>query len=227
MRPRRAIITTIAIAIAAVLALALPASAHVTVNPSEAPRGGFAKLTFRVPNEHDTASTTSVEVNFPTDHVIASARTKPVPGWTAKIEKSATAVTKITWSGGKIAPGEFEEFDVSLRLPTEGDSVMFPSVQTYDNGDAVRWIEDTPAGGEEPEHPAPVLTLVAGTGGDDHHDAAPADGGDGEADGDEAATEAGDGAEDGDDSNALPAVAIAVSVLATVLSVIALTRRRP
>lgn len=230
MRPRRArpIIATTALVVATVLALATPASAHVTVQPSEAPRGGFAKLTFRVPSEHATASTVSVEVNFPSDHPIASARTKPVPGWTAKVDKTATAVTKITWSGGKIAPGEFQEFDVSLRLPEQGDAISFPSVQTYDNGDVVRWIEATEEGGDEPEHPAPVLTLVAGEGGhggSDHGEASATTAAPEDPTGNDTGDEAGDGDGD-DDSNALPAVAIVVSLLATVLSIVALTRRR-
>jgi uncharacterized protein YcnI len=45
------------------LALAGPAAAHVTVNPNTAAPGGFAKVTFRVPNESDTADTTKIEVN--------------------------------------------------------------------------------------------------------------------------------------------------------------------
>lgn len=240
MRPRRArpspttlaVMLTAAIATVLSLALAAPASAHVSVVPSEAPRGGFAKLTFRVPAEHATASTISVEVNFPTDHPIASARTKPVPGWTAKVDKTAVAVTKITWSGGKIAPGEFQEFDVSLRLPEQGDSIAFPSVQTYDNGDVVRWIEGTDGGGEEPEHPAPVLTLTEGEGGGDgdgggHGEApavttVPADPTGGEVESGAGANEDGDD----DDSDVLPIVAIVVSLLAVALSVVALTRRR-
>ena len=37
---------------------------------------------------------------------------------------------------------------------------MFKGLQTYDNGDVVRWVEPTPAGGEEPEHPSPTLLVV-------------------------------------------------------------------
>ena len=44
---------------------------------------------------------------------------------------------------------------------------MFKATQTYSNGEEVAWIEDTPASGEEPEHPAPVLKLTAATG-DEH-----------------------------------------------------------
>ncbi len=174
-------------AVLALLVLSVPAFAHVTVNPSSAAKGSFAKLTFRVPTESDTASTVKVEVNFPVDEPLAFASVKPVPGWTVAVEKAklakpissddgevTEAVSKITWSGGKIGPGEFQEFDVSAGpLPESADSMVFKAIQTYDNGDVVRWIDATPASGEEPEHPAPVLTLTAATG--DSHDASAAE----------------------------------------------------
>src|SRR5690348_5731967 len=93
------------------LALAAPASAHVTVNPGTATAGGYTKVTFRVPNESDTASTTKVEVNLPADKPVASVSLKPVPGWTAEAVKSklatpikahdtdiTEAVSKVTWT---------------------------------------------------------------------------------------------------------------------------------
>lgn len=141
------------------------ASAHVTVNPSSAPKGGFAKLTFRVPNERDDASTTKLEVAFPAGADIEFVSVKPVPGWTFTVAKEPT--TTIVWSGGKIGPGEFQEFDVSVGpLPDKKDSLTFKALQTYDSGEVVRWI-DIQKGEEEPEHPAPVLTLTAAT--SDHH----------------------------------------------------------
>ncbi|HEX2772424.1 MAG TPA: DUF1775 domain-containing protein, partial [Micromonosporaceae bacterium] len=63
-----------------VFGLAAPASAHVTVNPSEATQGGYARLAFRVPNESDTASTTKVEVVLPENAPVASVSTMPVTG---------------------------------------------------------------------------------------------------------------------------------------------------
>lgn len=38
--------------------------------------------------------------------------------------------------------------------------MTFLAVQTYDSGEVVRWIEPTPEGGEEPESPAPVLSMT-------------------------------------------------------------------
>jgi periplasmic copper chaperone A len=151
-------------------------SAHVTVNPREAAPGSYAKLSFRVPNERPDASTTSLAVQLPTDHPFASVSVRPTPGWTATPERAplanpidshgrqiTEALSTITWSGGSIAPGEFQEFEVSVGpLPEGVDSLVFPAVQTYSSGEVVRWIERTQAGQAEPERPAPVLALTAG-----------------------------------------------------------------
>jgi uncharacterized protein YcnI len=154
---------------------ATAASAHVTANPSTAEPGSYTKVSFRVPNEEQGADTTKLEIDLPADHPIASVSVRPVPGWTVKIKnaKLATpiksddaeitkAVSTITWSGGKITPGQFQEFDVSMGpLPTTTDRLMFKAKQTYSNGDVVSWDQDPGNGGQEPEHPAPTLHLVA------------------------------------------------------------------
>jgi uncharacterized protein YcnI len=159
------------------LALAGPASAHVTVNPNTATPGGYAKVTFRVPNETDNADTTKLEVAFPADHPVASVSVKPVPGWTAEAVKTklatpikahdseiTEAVSKITWTaaaGSAIKPGQFQEFDVSLGPLPDSGQMVFKALQTYSDGSVVRWIDEPAADGSEPEHPAPVLKLVA------------------------------------------------------------------
>jgi len=154
---------------------AIPAFAHVTVNPDDAAQGSFTKLTFRVPNEQDSGNTIKIDVKFPTDHPIASVSVKPKPGWTyqATTAPLATpittddgtlteAVSEIVWSGGTIKPGEFDEFEVSVGpLPKDVDSLKFPTVQSYDNGQDVSWIQDTVEGQPEPDRPAPVLKLTA------------------------------------------------------------------
>jgi hypothetical protein len=49
------------------------------------------------------------------------------------------------------------------------DQIVFKALQTYSDGDIVRWI-DEPAPGVEADHPAPVLKLTPG--GDAHGDPA-------------------------------------------------------
>ncbi len=165
---------------AAAFAVAAPAAAHVTVNPSNATQGGYTKLAFRVPNEKATASTIKLEVGLPTDTPIASVSLRPLTGWTVVIEstKLATpittddgeiteAVTKITWTasaGAEIKPGQFQEFEVALGPLPEVDQLIFKALQTYSDGDIVRWIDEPRSDGSEPEHPAPVIHLAKGIG---------------------------------------------------------------
>ncbi|MGC4926382.1 YcnI family protein [Streptomyces sp. DT117] len=171
------------VAASTVLLLAGPAAAHVSVQPQgEAAKGGYATLNFKVPNERDQASTVKLEVNFPADHPLSSVTPEAVPGWKIAITKGkldkplevhgrkiTEAVTKVTWTadGSKIAPGYFQQFPVSVgQLPEDADQLVFKAIQTYDNKEVVRWIEE-PKGGEEPDSPAPVLKLTAAT--EDHH----------------------------------------------------------
>jgi periplasmic copper chaperone A len=167
----------LAVAAVAVFGFAAPASAHVTVNPSTATQGGFTKVTFRVPDEKDTANTVKLEVTLPADNPIASVSVKPIPGWTAVPQETklktpiksddgdvTQAVTKITWTAdpnAAIKPGQFQEFDVSLGPLPKVDQLVFKALQYYSDGDVVRWIEEPSAGAPEPEHPAPILKLTA------------------------------------------------------------------
>ena len=215
------------------LALAGPAAAHVTVQGPGATQGGFSKLTFRVPTEKDVP-TTKVEVTFPTDTPIASVRVKPHQGWTATLTKAPPAtpfeafgepvtevVTRITWTAAAgtkgILPSEFDEFDVSAGPLPESEQLVFKALQTYADGEVVRWIEEAPAGGAEPEHPAPVLQLAAATD-EQEPSAAP----------ETAAVElASSPAEDGSDGgNGLSVAALVVSGLALATGATALLRGR-
>jgi uncharacterized protein len=66
----------------------------------------------------------------------------------------------VTWTGGKIAPGEFQDFPVSLQIPDKpGTTLTFKAVQTYDNGKVVRWI-----GPPDAEDPAPQVKVTAADG---------------------------------------------------------------
>jgi periplasmic copper chaperone A len=159
-------------ALVAVLALAPTAVAHVTLQPEEAPAGGFTRLDVRVPNERDNASTTKVEVRMPPGFLFVS--TQPVPGWDAKVtmrkldkpveqfgEQITEEVDRVSFTGdgetGVIRPGEFQDFGLSVGVPDKaGSTLSFPSLQTYSNGEVVRWI-----GPPDSEEPAPQVKLTA------------------------------------------------------------------
>jgi len=79
---------------------------------------------------------------------------KPV---TMEGEKITERVATVEWSGGKINPGEFEEFVMSAHVPnTPGKVLVMPATQTYANGEVVHWI-----GALTSDEPAPHVTLEA------------------------------------------------------------------
>ncbi|MCJ0979110.1 YcnI family protein [Rhodococcus sp. ARC_M12] len=141
------------------------ASAHVVVSAPDAAQGGYSVLTFRVPTESDTASTSSVKVTLPG---LNSARTQPVPGWTSTVEKdSADLAVSVTWTanpGSEVGPGQFQQFLLSAGPLPEEETVSFPATQTYTDGEVVNWDEPMTEDGSEPELPAPTLTLAASSG---------------------------------------------------------------
>lgn len=172
-----------ALTLFALLALAVPAaaSAHVTLQPSEAAAGDYVVLDVRVPNESEDAATTKVAVQFPEGFAFASYQ--PVAGWSVEVkmgklakpvtshgEEITEGVKQMTWTAESdrdgVQPGQFQDFPVSVQIPGEaGDALTFKALQTYDDGEVVRWI-----GAPESEKPAPQVTVTAGA--DDHGSAA-------------------------------------------------------
>jgi uncharacterized protein YcnI len=158
-----------------VLGAPLAASAHVKVSPNQASAGDDIALTFRVPNESETAGTVKVEIDLPRKTPFAGADYDPVAGWTARVvtEKLAKPIkndgveiteapVKVIWTadpGVQIKAGQFQEFALALDLTPNTGSVEFPTYQTYSDGTVVKWTEKTPASGEEPDNPAPTLYI--------------------------------------------------------------------
>jgi uncharacterized protein len=168
MRP-----TLIASATLALTALVAPAAAqaHVTLQPNHAAAGSFTRLDVRVPTERDDASTVKVDVQFPPG--FAEASYQPVPGWNIKVTKEKLAtpiktddgevtegVSRITWTAKSkadgIPPGAFQDFGLSVQVPGKaGDELTFKALQTYSNGEIVRWIGDKGS-----DTPAPIVTVT-------------------------------------------------------------------
>ena len=109
--------------------------------------------------------------------------------------------------------GEQEaELPVSIGdVPDDVDAIDFTALQTYDDGDVVRWIDPTPENGEEPEHPAPVLTVRGDASGHD--------------DGEEAGHDDGDSHDDSS-SGVIIAIVIGVVVVLGVLAFVLSRSRR-
>jgi uncharacterized protein YcnI len=204
---------------AAMLVLAPSAQAHVTLQPSEAPAGAFVREDVRVPNEQDKASTTKIAVQLPDGFLFVSY--EPVPGWNVKVTKQKLArpiktdegevteqVERVTWSGGKIGPGQFQDFGLSVQIPDKpGTALTFKAIQAYDNGDVARWIG--PADAQEPAPQVKVVAAKSDSAATNTSTTAPASSGEGK-----------------DDSDTLGIVALIVGGLGLLAGLAALVTRR-
>ena len=164
--------------LAAGLLFAAAASAHVKVSGVDAVQGGSGVITFRVPSESDTASTTELRITFPARYPFTEVDTQPKAGWKATvttkplkhplkdddgdtISSYVSAVDfKAQSTAAGIPPGQFDMFNLSVGTFPKVPSMSFAALQTYSNGQQVNWDEQS-ANGAEPEHPAPVLQLAA------------------------------------------------------------------
>ena len=167
-----------ALVLALLALLASPAWAHVTIAPDSADKGASdQEIAFRVPNEEQTP-TTKIQISIPTDHPLLGVLAQPVPGWTAKVTTVklakpihtddgdiADAVSEVDWTANSAATGipvgDFQRFEIIVGLlPSDTGTITFPAIQTYSNGDVVKWIQIQLPGGPAPDKPAPVLTLT-------------------------------------------------------------------
>jgi uncharacterized protein YcnI len=153
--------------VAGALLLVPAASAHITVNPNDVPADSFSRFAVRVPSERPSADTTKIVLKLPLGLDFVSFQ--PKPGWTrsvtmAKLAKPVTddegetvteRIATVTWEGGKIGPGEFDEFGISAHVPAKQGTLVFQALQTYSNGEVVRWI-----GAPDSDTPAPRVTVT-------------------------------------------------------------------
>jgi uncharacterized protein YcnI len=170
---------TIARPLAALLTVALvgiagPASAHVGVSSTDATQGGFGKAVFRVPTESETASTTRLIVTLPKDTPFALISAQSKPGWKVTVKEDkldqptkvgdfelTKAAHTVTWTatGDGIPPSQFDEFAISGGPFPKAGKMAFTVDQAYSDGTVVSWNQ-VQKGDNEPERPAPTLTLT-------------------------------------------------------------------
>jgi periplasmic copper chaperone A len=169
MIKRRLVLATVAAAACALAPAA--AQAHVSFHPNAIPQGAYVTVYVRVPNEVDHADISSVAIKLPNG--VLSALGDPPPGWsfkaqTRKLAKPiktddgvvTTEVTEVEFTGGHTPPGQFANLPLTLSLPDSakaGSVLSFPTVQTYSDGEVVRWIDPS----AEDEHPAPTVDITA------------------------------------------------------------------
>ena len=148
---------------ATVVALPAVAGAHVEIaSGSKLGADGTITGTLTIPNECVKADTTGLDLNFPKTPALAKVDVTAVANWTTATTTDPTtqAVTKITFAGS-LAGSDKVKFPLTFSgVPAGTESVSFTALQNCSNGDVIRWVQPTPAGGAEPEFPAPVLDVA-------------------------------------------------------------------
>ena len=142
------------------------------MSPTEAAAGSETTLTFQVPNEKEDANTTKIAGVVPAGPPDRRRVGRAVAGWKVDVattqlktpittdegESLTEGVSTITWTatdGTGIPAGCFEQFKVAAGLPDDVTTLEFPTLQTYSDGDVVKWIDPVTEGGPEAEFPEP------------------------------------------------------------------------
>jgi hypothetical protein len=140
--------------------LAAPAWAHVQVEAQPGSPGATdAVLKVLAAGESGTAGVAKLEVvadpAIPADQVTL---VDGPTGWTLTAGTNGGFVL----AGPALPKGEDAVSHVKVKKLPDAPKVVFKVVQTYSDGEIVRWIDLTGADGKEPDHPAPVVALTAG-----------------------------------------------------------------
>ena len=134
-----------------------PAAAHVEVSADKTQAGAAnVTLTFHGEAENDAAGIKSERVVLPDGISPAQVTLVKAPsGWT--FTRTANGFTV----GGKaLKTGTDAEWSVKVaKLPDGETRLSFKTLETYGDGTVSRWIEIQEPGQDEPDNPAPLVTL--------------------------------------------------------------------
>jgi predicted lipoprotein with Yx(FWY)xxD motif len=140
--------------------LAGAAEAHVVVQPATAEPGSDTVLRFVVGHGCNGQPTTALRLELPP--AISAAKPQPKPGWTLSAEPATGRSPGVATWRGELAPHQTDDFQIQAHLPSQPGPLAFVAVQTCGEV-TVRWDQAVAAGAAKPEHPAPTLTLAAGS----------------------------------------------------------------
>jgi uncharacterized protein YcnI len=154
-------VTTVgAVAGFAVLGLAGPALAHVAVSADKTTAGAEnVTLTFTGEAENDNAGIKSERVVLPEGIEPSSVTLVKAPaGW-----KFTASADGFTVGGDALEVGQDAVWKVRIaKLPDGETRLSFKTLETYGDGKVSRWIEIQEPGQDEPDNPAPLVTLKPG-----------------------------------------------------------------
>lgn len=155
------------------------AQGHIVLAQPEAPAGSYYRATFKAGHGCDGSPINTITVRLP-----AGARgAKPMPkaGWTIerrlnKLPVPYTShgktitddVSEITWRGGPLPEGFYDEFVLQVQLPETPGPLWFKVKQVCEQGE-VDWAEIPAEGTSTRGLKAPAALLLVQPAGHDHH----------------------------------------------------------
>lgn len=178
-RPRRGLRTVLVGGIIGAVTLgglgASTANAHVTIQGDrEMEADARGQIMLRVPHGCGGEATDTLTVRIPDG--IRDVRPEQVSGWTASVEIGdvepydshgnliTEGVVAITWTADDtpLPDDQYRDFGITLRAPSEPGVYEFPAVQ-YCGALEEAWIDEPGT-----DYPAPRLTVIEASNGDDH-----------------------------------------------------------
>ena len=142
----------------------------------EVPAGAYTEVQLRIGHGCDGSPTTKVEVQVP-ESVVAATPFR-IAGWDAasaeapldppvddgeggSITERTSTVTWTATDGNVLPDHQVQDFGISVKVPDQvGEVLYFKTIQTCEQG-STDWITEWDGKGEEPEHPAPAVTVIA------------------------------------------------------------------
>lgn len=143
--------------------------AHIVLEQKSATAGSYHKATFMVGHGCDGSPSTGIDIEMPE----AMAVVKPMPkaGWQLSTQTAPLAVpmslhgrlitetvSRVSWTGGSLADGHYDEFVLLLQLPKRAGPLYFKVAQLCESGRS-DWVEIPATGKERLKLPAPVLDV--------------------------------------------------------------------
>jgi hypothetical protein len=142
---------------AAVLMFAAPATAHEEINPSTFPTGKPTFFTLTAANEKKS-DLTKIGVTAPAGTPFGTTTHSP-PGWTV-----ARSDTAITWTGGKVAPDNFDQWGFEIEGADQPGAIKYTVNMGFADGSTDNVEVDVNAVGSAPgPEPTTVSSTPGGT----------------------------------------------------------------
>jgi uncharacterized protein YcnI len=156
------------------------ASAHVGTDKDEVAAGVSTTLAFGIGHGCEESPTTSMKFQIPASIVNAAPVVKA--GWSIEIEKEQLAeavesahgdaqtdrtavITFTAQDGYAVESGFRDSFSLYFTAPDDEGQLTFKVIQGCESGENA-WIDEWDGTGDEPEHPAPSVMVVASAGGE-------------------------------------------------------------